>query len=285
VTEVDTAPRLTALYGRAALAAIRPGRRATALPAGELSRSDVRVDRAHLAAYDRVCGFRLRDELPPTYPHLLVFGLQLALMSAGDFPFPMIGLVHVANRISQRRPLLAGEPLVVRTRAANLRPHERGQRFDLVSEVLADGEPVWSETSTYLHRTGGGSGSRERPADAPPAPTAVWRLPADTGRRYAAVSGDRNPIHLHPVTARLFGFRGAIAHGMWSLARCLAFEEGRLPAAVDVDVRFTLPILLPATVALRTDGNGFWLRDARSGRPHLAGTIRPAWAASRPGPR
>ena len=81
-------------------------------------------------------------------------------------------------------------------------------------------------------------------------PAAVWRVPADIGRRYADVSGDHNPIHLHPLTARLFGFRRAIAHGMWSMARCLAFYEGRLPAAYTVDVRFKLPILLPATVAL-----------------------------------
>src|ERR1700742_3809487 len=208
MTELDTAPNLTALYGRAALAAIRPRRRATELPPGELSRSGVRVDREHLAAYARVCGFRLTDELPPTYPHLLVFGLQVALMAADDFPFPMIGLVHVVNRISVRRPLSADEPLVVRTHAADLRPHQRGTQFDLVSEVLVDGEPVWSETSTYLRRTGTGTGSgggERRDVTARP-PTAVWRLPADTGRRYAAVSGDRNPIHLHPATARLFGF-------------------------------------------------------------------------------
>jgi hypothetical protein len=274
VRELSAAPNLTALFGKAALGAVfhRTGGEPV-LPAGGLARSGVVVDRANLAAYDRVCGFRLSDELPITYPHLLVFGLQVALMTGADFPFPMIGLVHVANRISRTRPLLADEPLVVSTHAANLRPHDRGTQFDLVSEASADGEPVWRETSTYLRR-GGESGPREPRADEPvDRPAAVWRVPGDAGRRYAEVSGDHNPIHLHPLTARAFGFRRAIAHGMWSLARCLAFFEGGLPAAYTVDVRFKLPILLPATVALTKGGNGFELTDRRSGRPHLAGTI------------
>ncbi|HEY1574965.1 MAG TPA: MaoC/PaaZ C-terminal domain-containing protein [Pseudonocardiaceae bacterium] len=273
-TELAAAPNLTALFGKAALAAVRPGRRAGALPIGGLARSGVVVDRANLAAYDRVCGFRLSDELPATYPHVLVFGLQVALMTSPGFPFGMIGLVHVADRISQTRPLRADEPLVLRTRAEHLRRHERGTQFDLVSEALVGGEPVWSETSTYLRRTrSAGSGARD---DRPPGrPDAVWRVPADAGRRYADVSGDRNPIHLHPLTARLFGFRRAIAHGMWSMARCLAFFEGGLPTAYTVDVRFKLPILLPATVALTVNGPEFTLAGRRTGRPHVTGRVTP----------
>lgn len=273
VRELTEPPSLPALYGRAALRGLRPGRAGDTLPAGAVARSGVRVDRANLAAYARVCGFRLADELPVTYPHVLVFGLQLALLTAPDFPFPMIGLVHVANRISQARPLRADEPLVLRTHAADLRPHDRGTQFDVVTEVSADGEPVWREVSTYLRRTGGGGGQRST-SDGPVArPDAVWRVPGDVGRRYAEVSGDRNPIHLHPLTARLFGFRRAIAHGMWTMARCLAFFEGRLPDAYQVDVRFRLPVLLPATVALSADDQGFRLTDRESGKPHLTGRI------------
>lgn len=274
VRELTAEPNLPVLFGKAALAGIRRRDGEPVLPAGGLARSGVLVDPARLAAYDRVCGFRLTDELPVTAPHLLVFGLQVALMTAADFPFPMIGLVHVANRISQSRPLRADEPLVVRTHTADLRPHERGVQFDLVSEALADGEPVWQETSTYLRRNGSGGGDRSQRQDEPiERPDAVWRIFGDTGRRYAEVSGDRNPIHLHPLTARLFGFRRAIAHGMWSLARCLAYYEGRLPAAYTVDVRFKLPILLPATVALSARDDGFELVDSRTGRPHLSGEL------------
>lgn len=55
------------------------------------------------------------------------------------------------------------------------------------------------------------------------------QIPSDMGRLYAAISGDRNPIHLHPLAAKAFGFRTTIVHGMWTLARCLAEVEGELP--------------------------------------------------------
>jgi acyl dehydratase len=105
------------------------------------------------------------------------------------------------------------------------------------------------------------------------------RVPGEIGRRYAAVSGDRNPIHLRKLTARAFGFPSAIAHGMWLKARTLATLEGRLPDAYAVEVAFKTPVLLPSTVSIATgqDGDGWTLdvRNARSGKPHLHGHIWP----------
>lgn len=276
VRELAGPPPLPLAFARAALGALPFGGRSGGdLPTEGLALTDVRIDRAHLAEYDRVCGFRLSDAAPVTYPHLLVFGLQAALMTGDGFPYPMIGLVHVANRISWTRPVRAGEPLVVRTHAANPRPHDRGVQFDLVSAALADGEPVWTEVTTYLRRTrgSGGSGGGARESAPVESPDAVWRLPGDLGRRYARVSGDHNPIHLHPLSAKVFGFPRAIAHGMWSLARCVAFYEGALPSAGTVDARFKLPVPLPATVALTASADRFALADRRSGRPHVEGTI------------
>jgi acyl dehydratase len=102
-------------------------------------------------------------------------------------------------------------------------------------------------------------------------------VPGDIGRRYAAVSGDRNPIHLHPLTARAFGFPRAIAHGMWLKARTLATIESRLPDAFSVDVTFKTPVLLPSTVSLvaahHDDGWLLDVRNAKSGKPHLSGSV------------
>lgn len=253
------------------------------LPARSYRLRGVRVDPAHLAAYDSVCGFRLADELPITYPHVLTFPMQVKLMTDADFPFPLVGSVHVANRIAQSRALRVDEEFDLRVHVENLRPHAKGRQFDMVSQAFAGGELLWHDVSTYLRR-GGGTGSEpgarhsERPER--PEPSAVWKVPEDTGRRYGQVSGDRNPIHLHPLTARLFGFPRAIAHGMWTKARCLAAFEGRLPEACTVDVRFTLPVLLPAKVGFastsRPGGFGFDLVDARTGKPHLQGTITKA---------
>jgi acyl dehydratase len=234
-----------------------------------------------------VCGFTLGNELPSTFIHVLAFPLHLALMTDGSFPFGAVGLVHIRNRIIQHRPVLLGERLSLRVRATPLEPHRRGVTFSLISEARVGQELVWEEESVNLRRQGGGGPeAAAAPAEADtgelPA-TAQWRLPGDLGRRYASVSGDRNPIHLHALSARLFGFPAAIAHGMWTKARSLAALESELPPAYTADVSFKRPILLPATVAFgeRADdaaegGIAFAVRDARKGTPHLVGSVRPA---------
>lgn len=287
--ELESPPSLSALYPRALTGAVTelprklPGLRRGGdpqLPDLELVVHDIEVDRDHLADYDQVCGFRLRDELPATYPHMVAFPLAMKLMTDGSFPFPVIGLVHIENHIEQRRPVAADERLDFSVRTDNLRDHDRGVQFDVVAEATVAGEAVWHSTSTYLRRQGnGGGGSGDRKSE-PPAPRALWKVDGDTGRRYAGVSGDINPIHMHPLSARLFGFPRPIAHGMWLKARCLAALEGELPGALKVSVAFKLPLLLPAKVAFADwpadGGRDFAVHDARKGKPHLTGSVRPA---------
>ncbi|MGX7823829.1 MaoC/PaaZ C-terminal domain-containing protein [Actinokineospora sp. 24-640] len=301
VVDLQESPRLGLLFPKAVVAGLAK-KGGHELPDRSYQRRGVRVDPAHLAAYDSVCGFRLTDELPITYPHVLTFPMQVRLMTDADFPFPLVGSVHVANRITQTRALRVDEEFDLRVHVENLRPHAKGRQFDMVSQAFVGGEPLWHDVSTYLRRGGTGSepdagkpeksgrseksgqpekSGRERSGQSGrPEPSAVWTVPEDIGRRYGRVSGDRNPIHLHPLTARLFGFPRAIAHGMWTKARCLAAFEGRLPEACTVDVRFRLPVLLPARVGFastpRPGGFGFHLADARTGKPHLEGTITEA---------
>jgi hypothetical protein len=247
----------------------------------ELSREQVEVDREHLAAYDRVCGFRLRDELPATYPHIVAFPLAMELMTDTSFPFSVMGLVHIANRIEYLRPITAAEPFHIRVWTADLADHDKGTQFEVRAEASVSDELTWRSSSTYLHREkkngGAGSSKDKRPVHEPPGGHAIWDVPGDIGRRYAAVSGDRNPIHMHPLSAKLFGMKRNIAHGMWTKARCLAALEGELPESYTVDVRFKLPIFLPAKVAFDAhEAEGarhFHVRDARKGKPHVEGQV------------
>jgi acyl dehydratase len=254
-------------------------------PAGDFTglafaRPPVEVRREHVEAYDAVCGFPVKDTVPLPYPHLLAFPLHMAIMTSPEFPFPAVGTVHVENSITGHRPVAVGERLGVTVRCGGALPHAKGTAFELATEVRAGDELVWESTSTYLRR-GRGDESAPAPAsypDAPPTGT-TWQLSGDLGRRYAAVSGDHNPIHLYPLSAKALGFPRQIAHGMWSLARCVAALESRLPDAVRVDVSFKKPILLPGTVAFGSRpvaqepgaGYAFSLSDPRSGAPHLAG--------------
>jgi MaoC like domain len=250
------------------------------LPELALTRHDISVDRDRVAAYNAVCGFSLKDTLPITYPHMLAFPLHMAIMTDGSFPFPAIGTVHVENSITQHRAVSAQEKLQVTARPQNLRPHAKGRAFDIVTTVHSGAELVWEETTTLL-RLGRGDekASDSGKAFEPVAPSGIeWKLGGDLGRRYAAVSGDHNPIHLYAITAKAFGFPRQIVHGMWSKARCLAALEGRLPDAVTVDVAFKKAILLPGTVAFGSarDGAGqgsysFALTSPKTGAPHLFG--------------
>jgi acyl dehydratase len=278
--ELSGAPGLTGLYGRALVRQLPVvGAGGEKLPDAEVVLEEAAVQRDHLQAYEDVCGFRLSDVAPATYLHVLAFPLAMRLMTDGDFPFGVMGLVHIANRIEQRRAVRAGDVVELRVRAEDLRPHDRGRQFDLVGEAWRDDELVWEDRSTYLRRGGGSGDKRDREPPGPPTGGARWRVPGDTGRRYAAVSGDRNPIHLHPLTARLFGQPAPIAHGMWLKARCLAALEGRVPEACAADVRFKLPVRLGHEVAFNaSDGDGRWafeVSSARDGRPHLSGTVAP----------
>jgi acyl dehydratase len=315
IITLEHTPNLSVLFARAALRSLRPAAASSraaarqadpACPAGEgvaladveVRQAGVRIERSRLAAYDRVCGFVLGDVLPPTYLHVLVFPLQVALMTGPGFPLPLPGLVHIRNAIHVHRPVHAGEILTLSSRAESLRPHAtgtegaqpRGAQVDLVSEARVGQELVWEGASTYLARGVSVPGQPEPsapllmglPADAREG--ALWRVPADLGRRYASVSGDVNPIHLSSLAARAMGFRRALAHGMWTKAHALAALESRLPAAYAVDVELSKPLFLPSVVnlvvAAQGTGWGFVVRPSavrpreRTG-DHLRGTLRP----------
>jgi acyl dehydratase len=290
---LSSSPNMLGLFARAGagtipgvsrLPFVGSGGGGKTLPDLTLVLEDVSVERERLADYDRVCKFPLRDQLPATYPHMLAFPLQLSLMTDPSFPFAALGLVHIANRIVQRRPIRISEELKLKVWATDLKDHARGKQFTMRTETRVGEELVWEEDSTYLKRGGGsseGNGKRDRPssenADEQLPVTATWRLPGDLGRRYGSVSGDMNPIHIHPMSARLFGFPTAIAHGMWTKARCLAALDPRLPNRFTVEVEFKKPILLPATVEFseRKEGSGirFSVRGAGKGTPHLDGRV------------
>ncbi|MGW1296560.1 MaoC/PaaZ C-terminal domain-containing protein [Streptomyces sp. NPDC002533] len=270
----------------------RAGRPDAALPPGRLTRQAAPVAPEPLATYGKICGFAESGALPLTYPHVLAFPLTMRLMTGRAFPLPVLGLVHTWIEITPHRAVQPTEPVELAVYADGLSPHRRGTEVTMVTEARVGGELVWESRSGYLSRhatadaaaspgaasapgpavaTSPASGLGPPPGDLPA--VAEWRLPGDLGRRYGAVSGDRNPIHLHPLTARLFGFPRAIAHGMWTVARCLAEVDD--PAELtSVRAEFKAPVLLPATVTYAADasGNAFALRGAK-GRVHLVGAV------------
>lgn len=260
------------------------------LPKATYCVNDLEINKENLQDYRRICGFADNGQVPPTYFAVLSQALQMNMMVDEPFPFAMLGLVHVANSVTQHRRIEDSEVVSMRVSFANLRDHDKGKQFDFVTEVYSEEELVWEGTSTYLSRqkTKKTAPKQDKPKTVNQKPEVtkddlhnIFAVPEDIGRRYAMISGDFNLIHIHAVTARAFGFPKAIAHGMWSKAKCLSLMD--LPEAFRVDVTFKLPIFLPSEVELIGEKLNklkdsavveFDLYNAKNDKPHLAGTLK-----------
>ena len=287
IVEIDAAPG----FGGLVLGALRSSRKrpgpVSALPEITYVQAQARLDAAHLARYGQVCGFSEAHGVPVSYPQLLTFPLVMAFVGSPECPWPAMGTVHLANRIVQRQRLRPGEPLRVEVATGQLLSHEKGQAYTLELRILRDGELVWEATQTLL-RLGVQSPSgpafvSDLKSDLALSHQADLLAPANIGRRYAAVSGDRTPIHLWALTAKLLGFRRAIAHGLWTQARALAALLPRdAVAQAELSVEFKTPLFLPARASLWTTreaagplarGALFEVRDAAGRKPHLRGRL------------
>ncbi|MFO2466351.1 MaoC/PaaZ C-terminal domain-containing protein [Pseudomonas sp. 15FMM2] len=255
---------------------------APALPRERLVRGAVELSAEAIATYGRVCGFRREQGVPLCYPHVLAFPLHLMLLTRPSFPYPATGMVHLANRIHQHRRLEAGQALRLEVYAERWVAHPKGQALSIATRAYSAGELTWESDSLYLRRdvvgpVGEPWGDSLSLPDEGLLRTQRWALPADLGRRFAKVSGDYNPIHTSLIGARLFGFRRAIAHGMWTLGRALAAQQP--PGGLDVaqaHCDFKLPIFLPGQVALwSAPGAGperaFEVRNLAGDKPHMRG--------------
>ncbi len=281
------APALPPLYARAIMPATGGKQKkisASSIPALEATLTGARTDTAGLSQYRTICGFSPSRHCPITWPHILAFPLHIRLMTDPAFPLPLLGLVHLRNSITQHRAIHQGECLDLRCRLDNATEAERGLEFDIVTEARSSGSLVWEEYSTILFRKSNGGGNGKKSETRKPemlSQQATITAPENIGRRYGRVSGDLNPIHIHAITARAFGFPRSIAHGMWSKARCLAHlqETGVQLDACRVQSRFQKPLLLPGSAILTWNSNEssrtFRLLNADASAPHLEGLIEP----------
>lgn len=281
--ELQSPPSTLSLYFRA-VTGNKSGRAPEGM--GELARctlNGVRTRMSDLATYREVCGFPTSGSLPVTYPFVLAFPLHMELLVSDAFPFALLGLVHVKNDITQYRAIGNQEVMDIECVLSGPRQASKGLEFDIITRVHVQGKLVWECTSAMLRRMksaqSDGKKDGERKQDSfVPQHVVSWPVQESTGRRYAAVAGDRNPIHIHALTAKLFGFPRAIAHGMWSKAHALAEMDALMPRGpFRVSVAFKLPVFLPSNVQLQySDAGGrieFHLKDANGEKPHLSGSV------------
>ncbi len=277
---VLTLPRLPPMLPGLIRAALRRGR-GSGLPAVALRVGSVRAEPRRLATYRTLVGLPADGVLPLPHPQVLAAPLHVALMARPDFSHSALGVVHVRNLIVRvaHVPEDAAFALVAWFEAEREVP--AGLELDLVTELELAGRVAWRATTTMLRRNGrtrsAGRPAREEADRFAGVPSTRWVVPADTGRRYARVSGDVNPIHLHALTARPFGYRRAIAHGLWTLARSVAeLGEAAAAPAVRLACRFQRPLFLGSEVrfqALATGEATEFRVSSSDGTPHLSGRL------------
>jgi acyl dehydratase len=247
-----------------------------------------------LSAYRAACGLPEDGAVPLPYPQVLATPLHLALLADARFPLRPLGLVHVANRFEQRRPLDPATPFDLRAWTGGGARVRRGVEVTITTAVEQDGETPWVSTLTALVIHEGLADPHAPRVEDPPAPTptrsSMWSVPADMGRRYAKIGGDHNPIHRYDWAAKAFGFERAIVHGMWSVARALS-ELELAPGPLISEVYFRRPVLLPSRARFRSgptsEGEAFHLHTADERRLLLRGwarAIEPGACGDRTGP-
>lgn len=251
---------------------------------------EYRLDRDLVERYAQVCGFDNKTEecLPISYLQTPFIGILGKFITSCHFPFNPLGLVQIYQSFEMKRPVGFNEPLTLSCTLDKVQQTPKGYETDFVLQATVSQQIVWQGVSRYLSRIAAKKEHRRKHTneEAPLKKRETILIPAGTGRKYARVSGDYNPHHMYPVLARMFGFKTAIAHGMFSLARVLASleKEVSIGSGTRVEARFKLPVLMPASTALaweprqyndKHDQICFELRDDKKGLPHLTGTLFP----------
>ena len=227
----------------------------------ELEARKVVLSPSHLRHYRDVCAVPASAQgLPPAYLHVLAMPLHMQLFVVKNFPVKVLGLIHLRNTIRVLAPVDERAPLRLRVYFDTMRVTDAGQEYDFTTSYEQNGAVVWEEISTMFARgmSGPKEGSKRPVIERSNHPetgvnTDTLEVADNTGWRYARVSGDFNPIHLTARTAQMFGFKQAVAHGMWSMGRCLASAAPQIPnVKIQIDTQFKLPVYIPSQALART---------------------------------
>ena len=218
---VEKIPSLTKSYSKVVTGLLRSQRTpVVSLPDTRWETTDV-ISRDLVDRYNALLGASGavgHNSAPSVTVHITAFGLSTAMMADRRFPLPLQGMVHLQHRVWHMSDVPINTPVKISTWAQNLAPHHAGTSVEIWSQVF---DPItdkllWQSMALYLTKAVElpGVTRPQRPVRAPftpPIRTGEWELPKDIGRRYGAVSGDRNPIHLSNPMAKALGMVALVA--------------------------------------------------------------------------
>ncbi|QJR82090.1 hypothetical protein CA267_015700 [Alteromonas pelagimontana] len=249
-------------------------------------------DPEHYQAYCENVGWNVKHQPHPCYLQTRATNLQMQCLADKGSPFPLLGLIHRTNEIIQQTQVDVSKPAKLTARFHDVQAHVKGWEIGIKVTAEQQGQDVYQAIGRYLIRIN--APHVERKVDSSFPPKAQWEqfnevtdidVPEGIGRRYAKLSGDYNPIHLSRFSARPFGFDKTIAHGMWTLAKCVSEIEKhvrRKENAADpisqIYCEFKRPVFLPALTHLLMDNPEqhtatFALVGNEKTAPHILGTV------------
>lgn len=225
-----------------------------AMPRIERQVQQARIDADWLRSYRACTGLPPWQEggVPPLALQIAAAPLHLAIMADRAFPFRPLGIVHQSQHIQQWSEIDATASIDLVAHSTGAREERRGISFGLVTEARVEQALVWRSEVRVLSITrkagpGGPRGSDSAEFQALQATaSAFFDVPESIGRTYARLSGDPNPVHVHALLARLFGFPRAIAHGTWTLARALVASGLPVVPPYVLEAGFRSPVELPS---------------------------------------
>lgn len=277
--QFDSAPTPWRAYSRILTGGRRGLKSSSEIPQLRARWSGLRLDRAQLARYRENTLVVNEPDLPIHFPHVLASPLHLTMLSEPEFPLKLLGAVHLRNHSIRYRPVRLEERLDMEACLVGGRCRPQGVELDLDTWLESAGELVWSERTTFLIRSRTSEHDEPSPlADIFPwsegaEPVVSFRVPPRAGKRFAALTGDYNPIHVSWPLARAFGFKRDLVHGMWGVARA---GQGLPELNTDQPVRIDLSFKGPLYMLHQVEGFAVPCEGGRSVRLFCEGESRPA---------
>lgn len=258
-----------------------PKKSGAAFPSIKYVLESVQADPSKLHAYNTLFGYT-GDIVPSTYWHTRFFPIRILLAADKKFPFPLPGMVHLTDTITQYEPIKASDTLRMECYLGKCMRHEKGTAFETITQLFLHDKLVWEENTVNLRIGKTQLGEEEYSAYEFPLVESTKEteltIPRSMGKKYAHISGDFNPIHVSVLGAKIFGFKTSLMHGWYSLNKLLAPHQPLMDEKHTLFVAFKKPLFLPGNVVLKEsatkDGFQFEVTDKKEGYPNLKGTIK-----------
>jgi len=175
-----------------------------------------------------------------------------------NIPSPLLGLIHISSEFSVENPHNWLLPSDIEVNIKHVNKTDKGLVYEVETLIYQMDYLTIQNTNVMLDKDRSYKPDNKVTSNKAE-DLAINKALSSTGiglktaLKYAWLSKDLNPIHLHPVFARAFGLKTALIHGMFNAHYCLGELSKRdlLKNTDNVKFEFNRPCFMPNQVFLR----------------------------------